>query len=63
MAHKADVALYKPFLVQREFERVAVKHPQKIVVNPPFFGMITNETAPEKTICSSYTSIHPHLDE
>lgn len=52
MAHRADVVLYKLFLVKRGFEKTAVIHPQKIIVIPPFFCMTTNETAPGKTICS-----------
>lgn len=52
MAQSADAALYKPFLVRREFERVAMKHPQKIIINPLLFCMITDETAPGKSVCS-----------
>lgn len=50
-ARRADVVLHKPFLVKREFEELAAIRPQKII-NPPFFCMITDETAPGKTICS-----------
>lgn len=44
MAHRAAVALYNPFLAKREFERVAVKRQQKIIIKPPLFCMITNVT-------------------